>query len=58
MPKDYSWMEKTKGGKRKSSYSKDPVLGSVSAEARRNMKDSEVGFSVRGIQKKRYLKTL
>jgi len=53
MAKDYSWMDKTGGGKRASSYTKKAkkkktrpsaynLLGGVSAEAARNMKDAEI----------------
>lgn len=44
--------KKKKKGKRNS------VLGAVSSEAAKNMKDSEVGFSIRGIDKKKYLDSL
>ena len=55
MAKDNSWMDKVKGGSRTSSYTekKKPkkkkgkpsaynLLGGVSAEAARNMKDAEI----------------
>ena len=73
MAKDYSWMDKTKGGKRTSAYSSsetiarekkkkkkksNSVLGGVSADAKKNMKDSEVGFGVKGSKKREYLDSL
>jgi len=54
MAKDNSWMDKVKGGSRTSSYTKKKkpkkkgkpsaynLLGGVSAEAARNMKDAEI----------------
>lgn len=57
---DAEWAQYTgqkKGGKRASGYTekKDPVLGSVSDDAKKSMRDGEVGFAVKGKDKKKYL---